>query len=273
MVRELQTRLRQLEGQEHRPSPEVVGTGCADFDALWPAGGLERGTLIEWFPAPEAERGSGCATLALVAARCLAADGGALVVVDRAKTFYPPAALALGVAATSLIIVRPSTAADELWAIDQALRSTAVAAVWTQLEKISAHDFRRLQLAAEQSGAVGLLIRPARTRWQPSWAHVRIVCRPQGVGSLFRRAGGTAISSVTATGQRPVPLKPPIPSSRRLNIEVIRVRGGTLGAAGRSIELEMDDTSGELQPRAPHATHCLPVFSALAAAAAESSPA
>jgi hypothetical protein len=250
-VRELQTRLRDMEGPVHRPLHAPVSTGCAAFDALWPAGGMERGTLVEWFPAPEAEQGSGCATLALV-------------VVDRANVFYPPAALALGIAAASLVIVRPQTAADELWAIDQSLRSAAVAVVWAQLEKLGAHDFRRLQLAAEQSSAVGLLVRPARTRWQPSWAHVRVVCRPIAPRRL---ASGNAKDS------RYCLLQSDPPTARRLNVEVIRVRGGTLGAAGRSVELEMDETTGELQPRALYATHSLPPFSALAAPAADGCPA
>jgi hypothetical protein len=219
--------------------------------------------------------------LALALARCLAADGGALVVIDRAKTFYPPAALALGVAAASLIIVRPATAADELWAIDQALRSSAVAAVWAPLEKLSAHDFRRLQLAAEQSGAVGLFLRPPWTRWQPSWAHVRVVCAPTSSG----RARLPPSLSPAGTKLHGVQYKPPgsagaspsqairAPTSRVLHIEVIRVRGGTLGAAGRSVELEMDETTGELQQRTNHVTHSLPPFSALAAATADGCPA
>jgi hypothetical protein len=252
VVRELQARLREMEEPARSEPLARVGTGCAEFDALWPAGGVERGTLVEWFPSPQAEHGSGCATLALVVARQIAAEGGALVVVDRAKTFYPPAALALKIARQSLIIVRPASAADELWAIDQALRSSAVAAVWAPLKKLSGHDFRRLQLAAEQSGAVGLFIRPAPMRWQPSWAHVQIVCTPRRRVPALVRAG-----------------RETCPTGRRLGIEVIRVRGGTLGAAGRGLELEMDDTTGELHPRASHVTHSLPPLSALAAAAAD----
>lgn len=264
LVRELQARLRDLEGPPRSAALPPVSTGCAALDALWPAGGIERGTLVEWFPVTQAEAGSGCGTLALALARSLAADGGALVVVDRAKTFYPPAALALGVAAASLIIVRPASTADELWAIDQALRSPAVAAVWAPLEKLSGHDFRRLQLAAETSGAVGLFVRPARTRWQPSWAHVRIVCTP--IAPRRRASGNTNDPRCWLPRSEQ-------PTGRRLNIEVIRVRGGTLGAAGRSLELEMDDVTGELHPRVSHVTHSLPAFSALAAATADCGPA
>lgn len=252
VVRELQARLREMEEPPRSESLAPVSTGCGEFDALWPAGGVQRGTLVEWFSAPQAEHGSGCATLSLTVARRVAADGGALVVLDRAKTFYPPAALALGIARESLIVVRPASAADELWAIDQTLRSSAVAAVWAPLEKLSGHDFRRLQLAAEQSNAVGLFVRPARMRWQPSWAHVQIVCTPRRHIPTLVRAG-----------------RETYPTGRRLNVQVIRVRGGTLGGAGRGLELEMDDTTGELHPRASHVTHSLPSLSALAAATAD----
>jgi protein ImuA len=101
-----------------------------------------------------------------------------LVVVDRRREFYPPAAASLGLAMEQMVIVRPASAADEAWAMDQALRSAGVGAALVWLDKLGDHTFRRWQLAAEASGAIGLLVRPAAARGSPSWADVKVLITP-----------------------------------------------------------------------------------------------
>ncbi len=76
-----------------------------------------------------------------------------------------------------LFIIRPASDADEIWAIDQTLRCAGVAAVVGWPGRVSATVFRRWQLAARSSGVVGLLVRPAAARQEPTWAETRIqVC-------------------------------------------------------------------------------------------------
>ena len=102
----------------------------------------------------------------MVAAREAAAEGGAIVVMDRRGEFYPPAAAALGVNLDNMIVIRAANKKDELWALDQALRCVGVAAVWAPVERIDWRTFRRLQLAAETGGGLGLLLRSTRVRGQ-----------------------------------------------------------------------------------------------------------
>jgi protein ImuA len=83
-----------------------------------------------------------------------------------------------------LIVVRAGNAAANLWALDQALRCRAVAAVLAWPEKLDGRVFRRLQLAAEEGGGLGLLIRPDAARYDPSWADVRILVEPLPPTSL-----------------------------------------------------------------------------------------
>jgi hypothetical protein len=175
VLQTLAEQLRALEETRWGGSGEVVSTGSAALDRLLGEGGFRRGTLVEWLAAGAAD---GAATLALLAARHLLAAGGALVVIDRRRVFYPPAAARLGFALENMIVVRPVNRADHAWALDQALRSRGVAAVWTCLEKQDARTLRRLQLAAETSGAVGLLLRDAQARGEPSWADVRLWIEP-----------------------------------------------------------------------------------------------
>ncbi len=141
-----------------RPADEApVSAGCEGIDRLLAEGGFARGTLVEWLAAGE---GSGAETLALLAAREACREGGAMVVLDQAKEFYPPASVRLGIAPERTIVVQAATIADNLWALDQSLRCPGVAVALAWLERLDSRTFRRLQLAAEQGGSLGFFLRP-----------------------------------------------------------------------------------------------------------------
>jgi protein ImuA len=220
LVAELQERLKCF-AQARRGAAQTVSTGCPELDARLPEGGLARGTLVEWLaPGP----GSGGGSLALSAARKACRDGGALVVVDRRGQFYPPAAAA-GMNLEHIIVVRPATAADESWALDQSLRSPGVAAVLCWIERMPSRAWRRMQLAAEAAGNLGLFIRPATVRGDPSWADVRFLVEP-----LSASAG------------------------RQLRVELLRLRGSS---GGQPLHLELDDETGAVRLAPPVAAAAL----------------
>jgi hypothetical protein len=154
---------------ERQRSRDVVSSGCTSLDALLPAGGIRRGSLIEWLlvggiagvgAAGNGAAGGGGLTLACAIACRLAGGAGAsdprssgegagtiipgttipgtIVIVDRSGWFHPPAVLPWLAATSSggassggarLIVARPAHDDDELWAIDQALRCPGVTAV------------------------------------------------------------------------------------------------------------------------------------------------
>ncbi|MDX1946119.1 MAG: hypothetical protein SFU86_12040 [Pirellulaceae bacterium] len=205
----LRERVARLEQAAAPTDERPISTGLAELDAALPAGGLRRGTLIEYLAA----EGAAAATLALAAGRAACGEDRALVVVDRRQIFYPLAAHGWGIDLARTIVLRPATAADELWALDQALRSPAVGAVWARVDKLAPRDFRRLQLAAEQGGGVGLLLRPASARDRPTWSDLQWLVEPR-------------------------------PSWRgwRLAVELVRCRGGT---AGRRWLLELSESTGD----------------------------
>jgi hypothetical protein len=159
-----------------RGAPTPISTGCEGLDNLLPQGGWLRGSLVEWLSETP---GGGAGTLALVAAREAHREGGAVVVIDRTGTFYPPAAATWRLDLASTIIVHPASDKDEQWALDQALRCEHAAAVLAWPRRLDGRTFRRLQLAAEASGAMGLLVRPAAAQREPSWAEVRLAVSPR----------------------------------------------------------------------------------------------
>jgi len=240
-LHQLRAQLAALEGAT-RAAPQSISSGCAALDQLLPAQGFRAGTLVQWIAAP----GSGAGTLAMIAAREACRLRKWLVVVDAAGTFFPPAAWALEL--RDLIVIQPQNRRDQLWAIDQALRCEAIAAVWTTIDSVPSRMFRRWQLAAEQSGSLGLLVQSDKALQEPSWADVRLLVQarppshPSSPPPLARSASEGA-------------------KGRHWRVTVVRCQG----AEGRSVELMMNDETGNLSSVShSHETHPLHLVSQLA---------
>jgi protein ImuA len=204
IVAQLQAQLSRHQ-RDPRDATYVVSSGLPELDARLPERGFPRGSLIEWLvPGP----GSGAGTLALAAAREACRDGPPLVVVDRSGRFYPPAAAALGLDLARVLIVRPRRSDDEAWACDQALRTRGIGAVLAWPDRADARWLRRWQLAVEQSGVIGLFVRPERARGEPCFSAVRLQVQPlAGHGC------------------------------RRVQLEIVR---GRQGQSGTTMEVEFD---------------------------------
>ena len=251
-LEELRRQIAGLEGPRREAGTRAIGSGCDALDELLPEKGFRPGTLTEWLSAGE---GGGAGTLALLAARQACRDGGALVVLDGRGDFCPPAAVRLGIESPRLVVIHPPSAADHHWAMNQALRSSAIAAVLAWPKAIDDRTFRRWQLAAEEGGGFGLLVRPAAARAEPSWADVRLLVEPRGVereergeardpGGVSRTNSQFAICNLQSS-PLPAPLSSLPSSRRRLRITVLRCRGGT---ADRSLDVELDDETYLVHP-------------------------
>jgi protein ImuA len=219
LIRDLKEKLRRWEGAERSPAAMTIwSTGLPELDRLLPQGGLTPGTLWEWLSAGE---GAGSATLTLLLAARLQAQGGALVVIDEAREFYPPAAAQRGIALERTVVVQPANARDALWAWEQALRSPAGCTVWGWLERLDDRSFRRLQLAVEAGGGLGLLLRPQTCR--PSWAEARLLVTPVGVARPESSKGVGNSTPFEDSGRATL--------GRRLRVELLHCRGGFGGGA------------------------------------------
>jgi hypothetical protein len=240
------------------PHEEVTfSSGTTALDRLLAASPLRYGMLTEWLSGLAR---SGAATLSLLCAREACRPGGALVVIDRQQTFYSPAAAAWGIDLERLLIVRPRGIADELWAAEQALRSPAVAALWATINRLDGHAFRRLQLAAQAGRTLGLLLRPAYVRGQPSWADVRLEVsgkatensEDEGLKMKDERWGKAATFHPSSFIVHPF--------CRRVQVRVLRMRGGLPGGA---ITLKIDDAAHTVR-EVTHDVLPLPVVPELA---------
>jgi protein ImuA len=186
-------------------------TGIPALDHLLADRGLPAGCLMEWL---EPGMGSGADTLALWAAVRARRPNELLIVIDSRGDFYPLGAAALGLDVSTTVVIRPRDPSESLWTLEQSLRTSGVGVVVCPWRQLSPQVFRRLQLAAEKGGSLGVLLRPVRARGDPSFAEVR-----WAVQSLPCRENG----------------------ARRWRVELGRARRQMTGG---SVELELRDDDG-----------------------------
>jgi hypothetical protein len=163
--------------------------------------------------------------------------------VDGAGGLHPPALFALGVPPERFLLTRPSSAADALWAFDQALRCRQVAVAVADLTRLEMPHLRRLQLAAREGGGLAILLRPAAEARNPSAAAARLGVRPlASVNSAVKPVNGPATAD---------------PMDVRLfafAVEVLRARGGWGGGGVRvNVQWNVEHPHGA----AAHPLHCV----------------
>lgn len=126
-----------------------------------------------------------------------------------------------GLAGTALVLAPVSTAAEALWALEQALRSGAVSLALGAVDGATLAQTRRLDFAARQGEAVGLLI-------------------PRSLDGLSAAARRWRVTTLPSTDD-PDDLKAPGPA--RIRAELTRARGERPGAW----TLEQDDETHRLR--------------------------
>jgi protein ImuA len=165
----LRTRLAQKFPTQPR---DLFRTGLVAMDNLAPDDGLRCAAIHELL----FESVSPPKSLALFMARSAqTAMGGVIVWSDPKRELNPIAFSAAGIDVRRLILLRPRNAEQEISALAECLRCKGVSATVTSLNRLSSIEARRLQLAAENGGGIGIFLRPetrkssnnyaAATRW------------------------------------------------------------------------------------------------------------
>lgn len=206
----------------------ILPFGLAPLDAALPGGGLARGALHEIAGGPgEADD----AAAALFAAGLLArAEGPALWCVARADLFAPALAQA-GLRPDRVIHVEAGDEASLLACFEEGLRHGALGGVAAEISRLSLTASRRLQLAAERSGAIGLALRRG-SRAEAGRATAAPSAAPTAATTRWR------VSSLPSA-----PLPVPGVGRARWRVELLRCRGG---AGGVEFVVEACDETGRL---------------------------
>jgi protein ImuA len=211
-------------------SAGLLPLGCPAIDQAL-GGGLALGGLHE-LGGTAAGEAAAAGFAALLLGRLVAAQGRPVLWCGAVETLHPPGFAGLGLPPDRVVLLRAGRPADRLWAMEEGLRSPALAGVLAELPELGLTDSRRLQLAAEAGGGLGLVLRQggriraarggasaerpstALTRW-------RVAPAPSGPPPL---PPGAALPRWGADGPARL-LGPP-----RWRLELTRCRGGRPGA-------------------------------------------
>ncbi|GGF00413.1 hypothetical protein GCM10011611_02510 [Aliidongia dinghuensis] len=203
--------------------------GLADVDAALPTGGLALGAVHEVIGGGlDAAFG---ATATLFIGGVLARTAGPVIWAFSRRDLFAPALANVGVDPDRVIYVEAGDAKTVLLVVEEAVRHVGLAAVVGEIEgAVGLTASRRLQLAAETSGGLGLLLRRPRRL-----AHDMAV-EPTAARTRWRV---TPVLSGPALAWSP---STPGLARAQWRLELLRCRGGE----PRTFEVEACDETGRL---------------------------
>ena len=229
VISRLREQIRRMEADFARcQRRQWFSTSLLELDERLVGGGLPSASIVELLTAGRS--GSCLGLAAWLSAQVLAGVGLARggVVIDRRGELYPPAAAQMGLELDRLVLVRPRCEAEAVWAAEESLRSPGVGVVLVPwLWGMDHRQSRRLQLAAEAGGGVGLVVRSVRARGRISSAAVRLLVEP-------------------------APSEPGVPIHQgrwveRWSVQVLRCRGGPEAGLGTDpVVVGLDDATGDV---------------------------
>lgn len=176
---------------------KVVPLGARALDRHLPGGGLPLAGLHE-IEGARAEWDDGVASgfcVALLARLAVVTSSRPLAWVSRSGDLYGAGLATFGLDPAHLLQVRAACDQEVLWALEEALRCSSLAAVVGEVTCLDRTAGRRLQLAAEASGVTAFLLRrcktPPRRTAPPSAALTRwrVAPAPSGPAVLPRLPG------------------------------------------------------------------------------------
>lgn len=222
-IEDLRERIRRLEGASGRRR-SVLPFGVKAIDRHLPESGLALGALHE-----VAGGGNGAidgAAAALFAAGIVARTRGRVLWCVTRRDLFAPALTQAGLVPDRVIYLEAGNEKTVLACCEEGLRHGGLGAVIAEVARLPMTASRRLQLAAEGSGTIGIALR----RWRRQ-AEAADFGQPTAATTRWR------ISALPST-----PLPVPGVSRPRWLVELIRCRGGE----SANFELEACDDTGHL---------------------------
>jgi len=220
----LRGRIAAIEAGTRTPTP-VLPFGDPAIDGCFPGGGLPLGGWHEVTGAGlEDETGAAPAAFVGLLLKSLIASGvktGAVVWVARRGDLFAPGLAGLGFPAGRLIQVKARDEAEVLSVLEDALSTQGVAAAVGEAEAPDLTAGRRLQLACEKRGGLGVLLhrRPYGGQVGQGWAGQARTVSGSASLSRWRIAAAPSQPDVGELGLGP----------SRWRVELERCRGGRPG--------------------------------------------
>lgn len=220
VIADLRERIRPLEtgGRKRRP---VLPFGVPDIDQKLPEGGLAVGALHEI--AGGGNDTLNAAAAALFSAGIAARTSGKVLWCITRQDLFAPALAQVGLSPDRVVYAEAGDQKSLLACFEEGLRHGGLGAVIAEVAELNMTGSRRLQLAAEQSGSIGIAIR----RWR----------RQSDAFDFGQPTAAVTRWRVSVLPSRPLPVEG-IGRARWL-LELIRCR------AGESADFEVEACDGK----------------------------
>jgi len=222
-IEELRARIERLEGASGRRH-SVLPFGIKELDRHLPGGGLALGALHE--VAGGGNDAIHGAAAALFTAGIAARTWGKVLWCLTRPDLFAPALAQAGLMPDRVIYVEAGDDKSVLICFEEGLRHGGLSAVVAEVARLSLAASRRLQLAAESSGTIGVAIR----RWR----------RPAEAADFGQPTASVTRWRVSVLSATPMPV--PGVGRPRWQLELIRCRAGE----NADFEVEACDAKGRL---------------------------
>ena len=158
IISKLQKNILQWQGIHTPQTSTIRFTGLEPSETTFPNAVFPTGAIHEFLTEePEYAAASGGFLGGLL--KILMQQGGICLWISTSRSLFPPALKNFGVDPDRIIFIDLKQRKDILWAMEEALKCSSLAAVIGEIEEISFTESRRLQLVVEKSRVTGFILR------------------------------------------------------------------------------------------------------------------
>ena len=157
IIAELQTEILRLEGFNTSNSG-VIDLGLGSIKYAFPNASFPLGAVHE-FQSDRKENAAATSGFIAGLLSPLLGNTGTAMWISSSRTLFPPALKSFGIQPDRFIFIDLQKEKDIQWAMEEALKCGALAAVVGEMPEISFIASRRLQLAVEKSQVTGFILR------------------------------------------------------------------------------------------------------------------
>ncbi|WP_148862468.1 translesion DNA synthesis-associated protein ImuA [Marinobacter fonticola] len=205
----------QASQQKRQTRTDAAATGFHLLDEYLPGAGWPRGAMIECL-IPHC--GIGELQLILPVLRKLTREGLTAFWIDAPHIPYAPALARAEVDIAHIVQVHTQSREDQLWTLENCLRSSTTGLVMVWLDSIKRSEIRRIQLAAEAGDSLCILFRDTSHAQEHSPAALRLKLAPEDGWKLqtdiLKRRGGWPVADLKLS----IPPVVDLPRSRTAEI-------------------------------------------------------
>lgn len=146
------------QGFKSHQSGDSDTIGLGEIESAFPNGAFPKGVIHE-FISILPEYSAACDGFISGLLSVLMQDGAGCVWISTGRKLYPASLRNFNVEPDRIIFMDVATEKDTLWIMEEALKCDGLTAVIAELSGLTLTESRRLQLASEQSGVTGFVLR------------------------------------------------------------------------------------------------------------------